>query len=187
MIERIPKKKDPKLFDVAIQELQTHLGNKIFWLNHVFGKSEQLKKEINDREYLLPYVYVGNGEYLGVAPDSHLGNFCFFELEDPNLVKVDIIERPTIESSINLILWCDLRTFEKIDNRNTEFVKQTVLRALNSAILTPYGRININKIYERKENVFGRYDLNELDNQFCMYPFCALKFNLKLIIKDSCI
>lgn len=187
MIDRIPIKKDPKLFDVAIQELQKHLGNKISWLNHVFGKSEQLTKEINDREYLLPYVYIGNGEYIGVAPDSHLGNFCFFELEDPNIVKVDIIDRPTIESNINLILWCDLRTFQKNDNRNTEYVKQIILRVLNSAVLTPYGRVVINKIYERKENVFGRYDLNVLDNQFCMYPFCALKFNLNLIIKDSCI
>lgn len=187
MIDRIPLKSDPKLFDVAIQEIQTQLGAKISWLNHIFGKSEQLRKEINDREYLLPYVYVGNGEYLGVAPDSHLGNFVFFELEDPNTVRVDVIARPTIESELNLILWCDLRSIESIDNRNTEFIKQTMLRALNDIQLSALGRIEVNKIYEHKENVFRRYDLNELDNQFCMYPYCAMRFNMSLIVKDSCI
>lgn len=186
-ISRIPKKETPYLFDTLIEQIQDHIGNEIPWLDHIFGKAERLVKEINGRAYRLPYVHVGNGEYIGVAPDSHLGNFVFFEIDDPQEVEYNVKYINTVKADVSLILWCDLRTITITKDRNTEGVKNDILTVANGGFYNAYGRVQFTSIYEEKDNVFRRYDLDELDNQFMMYPYYALRLKGRMFVNQDCV
>ena len=92
-MERVPIKSEPKLFDNVIAEIQQGLANNLMWLNFSFGKAERLVKQINGRKYYTPNVYLGKNEYVLIAPDSGLGNFSFFVLDEPQDVEWAIGDR----------------------------------------------------------------------------------------------
>lgn len=188
MIERVPLKTNPQLFDKAIGDLQKGLADNLKWLTHSFGKAERLVKIMpNGAKYYTPNVYVGGNEYELIAPDSGFGNYSFFTLEEPQSVDWYVGETSTLKAPFNLIVWVDMRTIEEARERNTEWIKQQVLRALNGGFLHRYSSININKIYERAENVFAGFTLDEIDNQFLMHPFAGFRFSGEMKIKDDCI
>jgi hypothetical protein len=45
----------------------------------------------------------------------------------------------------------------------------------------------VSRIYERAENVFRGYTMDEVDNQFLMSPFAGWRFDGLLTIKNDCI
>lgn len=187
MIERIPLKKNLRLFDRLIAYLQTGLAEELPWLDHAFGKAERLVKEINGRRYYLPNIYIGGNEYELIAPDSNFGNYCFFVLEDPQTVSYTAGDRSRLKTPFSLIVWVDMRTIDEVDERNTEDVKQQILWALNERIWLRSGSMQINRIYERAENVFAGFTLDEVDNQFLMHPFCGWRFTGELQVETDCI
>ena len=69
-----------------------------------------------------------------------------------------------------------MRTIETDDERNTESVKQQILSILNGQLWIKHGRIRINRIYEKAENIFKGFTLDEIDNQFLMQPYCGWRF-----------
>lgn len=187
MIERVPIKSNPQLFDKVIANLQQGLADTLPWLNHSFGKAERLVKIIGGKRYYSPNIYIGNNEYELIAPDSNFGNYSFFVLDDPQTVDWNVGETSKYKVPFSLIVWVDMRTIEDIDQRDTESVKQQIIRALNGGIWLRHGSIQINKIYERAENVFAGFTLDEVDNQFLMHPYCGWRFTGEMRVSDSCI
>lgn len=187
MIERVPKRQNPVLFDKLIAEIQDQLAKSIPWLSHIFGKAERLiKKMPNGRTYYTPNIYIGGNEYELIAPDINFGNYCFFTLEEPQDVSYVPGDVSTLHAPFSLIVWVDMRTLEDIDQRNTEWVKQQILRTLNGMLLRN-GKITINKIYEKAENVFKGYTLDEIDNQYLMHPYAGFRFMGEMRTEDDCI
>lgn len=185
-IERIPKKKEPKLFDKVIEEIQQKLADNLEWLDHSFGKAERLIKVIQGHRYFTPNIYIGHNEYELLAPDSGFGNYSFFTLEEPQTVSWSPGDTSALKTPFSLIVWVDMRTMDDNDERNTEAVKQQVLRVLNGGLFLRNGSITINKIYERAENVFAGFTLDEVDNQFLMQPFAGFRFYGEMAINDEC-
>ena len=95
-----------------------------------------------------------------------------------------------IRSPFSLIVWVDLRRVEKkmrmADERNTEYIKEQVLSVIETADKRK-GHISINKIYQRAENVFAGFTLDEVDNQFLMSPFAGWRFEGNIMVNDECI
>lgn len=186
-MERVPIKSEPKLFDNVIAEIQQGLANNLMWLNFSFGKAERLVKQINGRKYYTPNVYLGKNEYVLIAPDSGLGNFSFFVLDEPQDVEWAIGDRTHLSTPFSLIVWFDIRTIEQNDERNTESVKQKILQLLNGGLFLRNGRITINRIYEKAENIFKGFSLDEIDNQFLMQPFAGFRFEGEMSVATDCI
>ena len=182
----IYKKQNPHLFDVPIGEIETNLQSECGWLNSVFGRCERLVKEINGKKFYTANWYVNKNDYVLLQPDDRtLGNFCFFVLDEPTDVEqyyAGDVTRCSIGYS--LIVWCDLRTIN--DSRDTEAVKEQILQALNGTHLHS-GRLTVNRVYERAENVFKEFDYDEIDNQFTMHPFAAFRFEGELIVDTLCL
>lgn len=187
MMERVPIKSEPKLFDNVIAEIQQGLANNLMWLNFSFGKAERLVKQINGRKYYTPNVYLGKNEYVLIAPDSGLGNFSFFVLDEPQDVEWAIGDRTHLSTPFSLIVWFDIRTIEQNDERNTEYVKQKILQLLNGGLFLRNGRITINRIYEKAENIFKGFSLDEIDNQFLMQPFAGFRFEGEMHVETECV
>ena len=83
---------NPVMLDRVIGEIQKGLVENISWLDVAFGRSQRLTKMINGKRIVTPNVYCGgwNGhgenDYIEVSPDSKIGNFSFFEIEDPQTI-----------------------------------------------------------------------------------------------------
>lgn len=186
-MERVHKKSDARLLDRVIENIQDGLST-ISWFDHIFGKAERLVTEINGKRYYTPNIYLGNNEYEQLMPDNTgLGNYCFFTLDDPQDVLWQIGDRNRLKSPFSLIVWVDMRTIEEKDERNTEMVKQEILRVLNGGLWMRDGRVRIERVYEKAENVFSAYTIDEVDNQYLMAPYCGWRFVGTLTATDTCI
>lgn len=186
-IERKPQKEGALLFDAVIAELQTALADNILWLNHIFGKAERLVKTINGKRYYSPNIYIGKNDYELISPDSNFGNYAFFTLSEPQQLEWDAGQINNYRAPFSLIVWVDMRTIENVDERNTEEVKNYILKVLNEKAHVHSGYIKINRIWERAENVFSGFTLDEVDNQFLMHPFAGWRFEGTMWVNDNCI
>ena len=186
---------NPVMLDEIIGEIQTGLIENISWLDAAFGRAQRLSKNMNGKRIITPNVYCGgwNGhgpnDYIEVSPDSKIGNFSFFEIEDPQTIDAGPWARE-IKAPFGLVVWFDLtRVYNSATNRNTEKLKAEILHVLNGRAgwhLTN-GRIMINKIYERAENIYRGYTLTEIENQFLMHPYYGMRFDGVLEFNELCI
>ena len=92
------------------------------------------------------------------------------------------------KSPFSVIFWFDMRTITNDpNNRNREAVKQEIMRVLNGGFWLKSGSMQINKVYEKAENIFTGFTLDEIDNQFLMHPFAGFRFAGELGISETCI
>lgn len=179
----------PYLFDKLINELQQALKNGLPWLRHSYGRAERLVKVIDGRRVYQPAVYQGNDQYGTLLPDDRWGNFSFFVLSEPQEMLNRMQTEIRIKAPFSLIVWCDMRRVEKVmnlpDQRNTEYIKEQILGVLDTAF-PKKGSFTVQRIYERAENVFDGFTLDEVDNQFLMSPFAGFRFYGEMIVTNDC-
>lgn len=185
-ISKIPVIQNPELVDRVIADIQKGLVENLGWLDHAFGRAQRIAKVINNKKYFVPSVYAGGNEYLEVSPDANIGNFCFFQMEDPQTMQWQPGIRGSITSNYSLIFWFDTGKITGAENRNTEFVKAQVLKTLNGGFWLRSGRINVTRIYDQAENIYRGYSLDEIDNQFLMHPYAGFRLSGDLFINESC-
>ena len=187
--------KNPVMLDRVIGEIQNGLVDNLSWLDAAFGRSQRLSKMINGTQVITPNVFCGgwNGhgenDYIEVSPDSKIGNFSFFEMDDPETIEAGPWARD-ISAPFSLIVWFNLtRVYNEPSNRNTEYIKAQILRILNGRAgwHLSNGRITLNQIYERVENIYRGYTLSEIDNQFLMHPYAGFRFSGILQFAELCI
>ena len=186
-LTRVIKREFPHLFDKPIGNIQDGLAQNVSWLDHIFGRSERLIKEINGHRYYTPNWYVAKNDYLLLTPDQGFGNYAFFVMEEPQRLNWSVGQRTIIKSPFSLIVWVDMRSIMTLDERDTESVKQDLLRTLNGQIFVRDGSFEVMRVYERAENVFKGFTLDEVDNQFLMSPFAGWRFEGELLIRTDCI
>lgn len=186
-IERIVKQKAPTLFDRIIESVQGTLGESLPWLDHIFGRAERLVKEVDGYKRYTPNVYLGRNEYIGLLPDDRLGNFVFFTVDDPQTVQWARGERNRLTAPFSLILWCDMRTVEEGDERSRERIKSAVLRVLNGGLSLRNGHLKVTAVYERAENVYNGFTIDEVKNQFLMSPYAGYRFEGTMMIEEDCV
>lgn len=205
MAGKAPIIPDAVMLDRVMAEIQDGLVQELSWLDVAFGRCQRITKTIENKRYILPNVYCGgwNGhgynDYIEVSPDSKIGNFSFFDLEDPQTITGDVWAKD-IKAPFALIFWFDLRTiYNQNDNRNTEKVKADILNVLNgnAGWHLSYGRVTVTKIYEKAENIYRGFTLytrelnrglsvSEVDNQYMMHPYYAMRFEGTLEVPELC-
>lgn len=186
---------NPVMLDRIIGEIQYGLVENVWWLDVAFGRAQRLTKIQDGKRVVTPNVYCGgwNGhgpnDYIEVSPDSKIGNFSFFEIEDPQSITAGPWARE-IKAPFGLIVWFDLtRVYNSLSNRNTEKLKADILHVLNGRAgwHLQEGRIAVNRIYERAENIYRGYSLSEIDNQFLMHPYAGFRFDGILEFSELCV
>ena len=187
--EFFPRITTPYLFDKVIRELQQALKEGLPWLENSFGRVERRVTEVNERRLYVPAIYQQDGQYGIMLPDDRLGCYSFFVMHEPQEVLNRMQTEVRIKSPFSLIVWVDMRRVEKKmrmpDERNTEYIKEQVLSVIETASKRK-GHISINRIYERAENVFDGFSLDEVKNQFLMSPFAGFRFYGEMIVTNDC-
>lgn len=183
-MERIPIIDNPKMFDLTISYLQKRLGADISWLGHIFGLAELCTRMIDGRKYNTANVFTGNEQYMQIEPCNELGNFCFFVLKDPQ--ELSNKDENVVFSPFYAVFWYDMRKVsDEPYNRNREAVKAQILASLNNSHL-PMGHIEINRIYERPQNIFSDFSYDYVDNQFLMSPYAGIRVDGKIWTEIPC-
>lgn len=199
----IPLKKQPVLLDKVVQDIQAALTDKLKWLDKAFGRAYKLvEHEEGGNKYVYPAAYVGNSEYVSLMPNDQFGNFCWFDIYDPQVVTSVVQSTPQFTFSGAVVFWFDLNTiFADSDAMYTEEVKDEVVRVLTTpGLITSTGRITINKIYERFENIYKGYSIEKvyndglykgqniqnMDKQFFMHPYGGLRIEFEMTTRELC-
>lgn len=185
----LPHYNTPYLFDKVIEDVAQSMKANLPWLDIAYGRCERLIKTIDGRRYYTPNVYLGRGEYDSLLPDDRRGCYSFFVMSEPQQVKQQVQTEVRIKSPFSLIVWADMRRVDSVmnlpDERNTEYLKEAILSVLNTT-RTRRGSFNVISIYERAENVFQGFTLDEVDNQFLMAPFAGFRFTGEMIVTNDC-
>ena len=194
MANNVPVIPNAVMLDAVLAQIQKGLADGLPWLDVAFGRSQKIERMQAGKKYILPNVYCGgwNGhgenDYIEVSPDSHIGNFSFFEILDPQILETDIWTR-SVKTPFALIVWFDLRkVYGEKENRNTEFLKAQILNILNgrNGWHLRHGRVSVNRCFERAENIYKGYSLSEIDNQFLIHPYAGFRFEGQLEYDELC-
>lgn len=174
--------------DEIIKEINKALTDNLSWLNIAFGRAERTVKVVNKKKYFWPSIYKGGNEYEYLTPDSNLGNFSFFRIEDPETVGYVDRGQSRIKLPCSIVFWWDFRRIDNRDNRNIEAIKQQILKALNRKLFLkqPGARFEITRIWKEAENIYKGYTLDETQNQFLMHPYCGLRIEGILTYNETC-
>lgn len=180
-------KTNPVLLDRALQSIQQSLLAKLPWLNAAFGKAYKITEQSDNDKFTYPAVYVGNGDYISMLPNDTIGNFCWFDIYDPQRV-ININPRHN-QLSVNgaIIFWYDSTTiYADASDIYTEEIKNEILKALTSNILPNTGKIEVNEIYERFENIYKGYSIETVGKQYFLHPYASLRIEFTLTLKELC-
>lgn len=183
---------NPQLIDLVLGEVQEGLVKNLGWLDMAFGRAQKLVKVIDKKKYFTPNVYRGApgkvNDYIPVSPDSNIGNFSFFWIDDPQTLDWSPNQQSYFKATFSLIFWFNVaKVYNSETNRNTELLKTTILQTLNGRLGMRSGRIRVGKIYEQAENIYRGFTLDEVDNQFLMHPYAGFRFEGELSILEPCL
>lgn len=182
-MDRVHIKTAPKLFDLAVANIQKALGAQFGWLNNVFGIVELLTDMKNGKRFISANMYQGKNKYLQVMPCKELGNFCYFLLRDPQRVSAN---KKTITSPFSFVVWYNVdNVTDSPDERNREAVKAEILAFL-SRLNIGNGRITLGAVYENPKNVFIDVSYDHVDNQFLMAPYAGLRIDGEISVVIPC-
>lgn len=182
-------KAQPKLFEAVIQQMQVALGDGLTWLDHVFGKAERVEhniselrqyyqKHMHDEPFYTPAVYVGGGKYERIVPDKQdWGNYAFFYLERRQDLgdQTRVMPYFRLKGEVNLVVWGDIRTMEREDDRNIESIKSEILQVLGGMMLKD-AVVRWTEVYENSEEVWREYSIKESVGKLAMHPYFSFRF-----------
>lgn len=133
-------------------------------------------------------MYNGNGEYVSLLPNDNFGNFSWFDIYDPQKITEVVQSLPQYTFSGAIIFWYDLSSiYEDETVMHTEEVKDEIMRVLTTpGLITTTGKLVINDIYERFENIYKGEGIQDIDKQFFMYPYAGIRIEFTLTTRELC-
>lgn len=189
---------NPVLEDKALGLIQAHLEAKIHWLDKAYGRASKLVKTREGKTIYYPAIpsneEVTGKEYITLWPDEHLGNFCFFDLKDEQVIeswgKRDMGNNRYLFSG-NLIFSFNLRNIYG----ETYWKNNTVANVVNEVFilgLSTFSSLGVSILVEGKyrretENVFRSYTHNEVGNQFNMRPYGIFSIEIQIRYSPDCL
>lgn len=196
-------KDSPVLLDKILQDMQRSLMQKLKWLNYAFGRAYKLVEHRPDgNKFIYPATYVGKSEYVSLLPNDNFGNFSWFDIYDPQKITTIVQSLPQYTFSGAIIFWYNLNSIYEDDSMiYSEEVKDEIIRVLTTpGLITTTGKLTIDAIYERFENIYRGYSLEkiynnyvykgegiqDIDKQFFMYPYAGIRIEFTLTTRELC-
>lgn len=200
---KIQYKANPVLLDKAIQGIQQTLLLNLPWLDKAYGRGYRMIQHLdNGSKYVYPAAYIGSNEYVSLTPNDNIGNFCWFDIYDPQVITTQIPTYPTHTYKGALVFWLDLQTVYDTDEFiNAEEIKSEILRVLTSPGIIPgNGRVSVTEVVESIDKIYQGYtlehiystrnyaeeDVQALDKQFFMFPYYGVRFEFEITMRESC-
>lgn len=203
MPESNKRKSTPVLLDRVIQGLQQALLANLPWLDKAYGRGYKMVQHLdNGTKYVYPAAYIGGSEYISLTPSDNIGNFCWFDIYDPQLIKTDMPAFPTHTYRGALVFWLNLQDIYGTDELiNGEGAKSEILSVITTPgfITSAIGRMSVTEIVEGLDSIYKGYtlehvysvrnyaeeDLQSLDKQFFMFPYYGVRFEFEITLRET--
>ncbi|MBL7738716.1 MAG: hypothetical protein JNK14_05815 [Chitinophagaceae bacterium] len=179
----------PTGLDNAIESIRASLAT-ISWLTKSFGRAWEFKEMRDDKTLTIPKVFQGTntfktGEYLNVLPNDYLQAQSFICCTGPE--KWDTFNRfdGSMKSrEIAIIFWVNLKLID--DTKNYIFTEE--LKADVETILSQHSSVmSIDEYYDEiAEDIFKGWSVDDVKNQYLMYPYAGMRFNLIISYPEVC-
>lgn len=187
---------NPVLEDRALLALQQHFAERISWLNLAFGRASKLVKQIDGRNVYFPAYpatdTIYGKEYVLLWPDEKLGNFCFFDLKDEQIIEdwgKRNMNNNVYRFGASVIFFFDLRNIYGGDTWKQSTTANVVNEVFNLGLST-FSNLGVSVIADRyyyhTENVYRGFTHNEIANQFNMRPYGCFRIDLTVRYLPSC-
>jgi hypothetical protein len=98
--------------------------------------------------------------------------------------------RPNTQNNVkvkySIVFWFNLdKIFPGKKDRNTESLKEQIVRVITRELRLTTGRIDIRQIFEQPENVYKGYSLKEIDSQYMMQPYGGMRFEGEMLFMEG--
>lgn len=185
-IVNISNKDNPVLLDKVLQDIINILTSRLEWLDYAFGKSYRMSN--GDKTSICPMAYNNKGEYISLLPNDRYGNFSWFDIYDPQEIDTRIIRKPILKFKGALIFWYNIETiYENNGPLYTEEIKKEILDLLTTpGIIKSVGQFTITELYERPENIYKGYNLENIDTTCLVYPYIGLRIEFTIKTRELC-
>lgn len=186
-----PTKDSPQLLDVIFDGIATELLARLSWLDNAYGKVErQVSRDSLNRLQYEPVIFTGGRlgmDYISMLPDSHLGCYSWFDVPDAQEITLARVQRGRVSTTTGLIFWWDYRKVYPTNHqsRTVENVKSDILAAMRATRISA-GMFRVVSIEEKEEQIYRRYNTKNVDQQFMMRPYGALRLNLQIRYDQTC-
>jgi len=195
MANNAPIDRNALMVDRAIAEMQEGLAEQFEWLDAVFGRAQRITRVINGKRVIVPACFCGGwrghgeNDYIEVSPDSEIGNFIFFEVDDPETIDGGVWGR-TITAPFALIFWGNMDKLNEAPAfRNGYLAKAYLLKFLEGRYgwHLSSGSVTVARMFERAENIYKGYSLDEVDTQYLMQPYYGVRIEGTLKVNEVCL
>mgnify|MGYP000073652995 CR=1 FL=1 len=168
---------DPKGIDKVVTDLNTQLLT-LSWLDNAYGVAEKHYEDGNT----FPVIHASGIDYEVLRPDSYKDNFCFWVLDDPQMVD-DMPGRTTSRAKVRLVVWFDYsKVFPSVNGYTAENVIALLLEKIRS---TSSGSVKITRTYRDPQNVYRGFKFPMNDKPF-MRPFGCVGIELEAVNYEVC-
>lgn len=177
----------PQMLEPLLIEMRTKLLAHFSWLDESYLIAEPRQAERMDGStYTYPGVLAGNLEYLNMLPDRHLKNYAYFEASEQD--EIDWMRtRAKVQKEIGLIFFFNYKDLypSTWHSSTIERVKSDVLEFFHETAFTA-GQVRPVSFEQTAAEIYAGYDYEEIDRQFLMKPFGALRINLDCMYFQKC-
>jgi hypothetical protein len=184
------------LEDRALQAIASHLEAKLTWLDRAFGRASKLAITREGRQVFYPAYPSGDEtsgkEYIALWPDENIGNFCWFDLRDEQVVESwgrRNMNKNLYSFRAGMVFSFNLKTIYGAYWKN--YTTANVVNEIFSDALVSFSNVGVSIIADRwfvnAENVYRGYSHNEVKNQFNMRPYGICRIDLGIKYSPDCL
>ena len=177
----------PKLFENVAIEMRTKLLAHFDWLTNAYLIAERrIKRDGDGRELRYPAVQVRGTEYVNLLPDAHLKNHSYIETGGTDAIDYHRA-RSQVQTEVGLVFFFNYRdlypaewqssTIERVKSDVLDFFAQT---AFSTAQIKPI------RFLDTAPGIYQDYDYWEINHQFLMKPYGALRVDLSINYFQNC-
>ena len=197
LINQLPA---PLLLEGAIQSVQNTLSTDLVWLDRMFGRAWECKRQEETSGaiqrltdvFIYPGAYQENGEYYDLLPNDNLRSYGFFRpTGGMNLVDYDSQDSTLVGSQeVSIIFWFNMDRIDKALSdkfRFNELLKADIINALNNNDIVT----EIRAIFDDTDQIFQGYSITDVTRQYLRHPYggcrvdCTLNFRSDILCEDN--
>jgi len=177
----------PALFENVAIEMRTKLLAHFAWLTNAYLVAERRVRRYEDgRELRYPGVQVKGTEYLNLLPDAHLQNHSYLDRTGNDSIDYHRA-RSQVQTEMGLIFFFDYRDLypTEWESSTIERVKSDVLNFFAATSFTT-AQIKPIRFLDTAAGIYQDYDYWEINSQFLMKPYGALRVDLSINYFQNC-
>jgi hypothetical protein len=192
---QIVEPETPVLTDKIISQVNQHLLSKLPWLDNLYPEAEKLrvkddKTPFRQRVLYYPAVFIDQNNYLPMYPDQGNGNFLFWLLHDnqDQILNFKPNDFQDIKQAFSIIIWYDVNSASnELGTRNIAKVQREVLNALTQVFAPDLNQLVVTNIEKEVQNIYKEFNFTNIEDQYTMHPWAAMRVNGFLYFNDNCL